>query len=121
MKQQARRFSGYEMWQGGRHELRLLARELYRYKDPDAGIIDGALFSIAHNTNTECYLMIEAQEKDGKQGWYYALGRFGYAELHINIDKKEVWTQPQVGNEGTTAGPQDNYCQLVFRRDLRLD
>ena len=118
LKQQARRFSGHEIWQGGRHELRLLSRELHRYSDPENGIIDGALFSIAHNTNTECYLMVEVQEKDGKQDWYYALGRFGYAELHINIDKKEVWKQPQVGRAGTTAGSRDAYCQFVMRREI---
>ena len=118
MKQQARRFSGHEVWQGGRHELRLLARELHRYNDPENGIVDGALFSIAHNTNTECYLLIEVQERNGKPEWYYALGRFGFAELHINIDKKEVWSQPQVGRNRTTAGPRDAYCQIVMRRKI---
>jgi len=120
MKLQARRFGGHEKWQKQRHELRLLPKELYRYKDPSKGIVDGALFSIAHNTNTECYLMIEVQEKDGVQDWYYALGRFGYAELHINIDKKEVWTQPQVYTEGLTAGPNEAYHQIVVPKAAAL-
>lgn len=107
MKLQARRFSGYEKWRG-RHELRVLPSELYRYKDPENGIVDGALFAIAHNTNTECYLMIEVQEKNGVQDWYYALARFCYAEVHVSIDKKEVWTEPQIGN-GATAGQNDAY------------
>ena len=120
MKLQARRFGGHEKWQGQRHELRLLPKELYRYKDPSKGIVDGALFSIAHNTNTECYLMIEVQEKDGVQDWYYALGRFGYAELHINIDKKEVWKQPQIYTEGLTAGPKEAYHQIVVPKAAAL-
>lgn len=109
MKQQARRFSGHEFWRDARHELRLIARELHRYEDPENGIIDGAVFSIAHNTNTECYLLIEVQEQNDQQDWYYALARFGYAELHIHIDKKEVWQQPLLN----TTGPESPY--YLFR------
>ncbi len=108
MKSQAKRFSGYEKWRGQRHELRVLPRELYRYKDPENGIVEGALFAIAHNTNTECYLMLELQDKGREQDWYYALGRCCYAEVHISVDKKEVWTVPQIGN-GASAGPSDAY------------
>ena len=123
MEQQARRFSGHEFWRDARHELRLIARELHRYSDPKNGIIDGAVFSIAHNTNTECYLMIEVQERDGMQNWHYALARFGFAELHINIDKKEVWQQPEVGTRlgdaYVTAGPNDPY--YLFRLERKTN
>ena len=119
MKQQSRRFSGHEFWNpnNSRFELRLLARELHRYQDPEHGIIDGAVFSIAHNTNTEVYLLIEAQVHDGKKGWYYALARFGFAELHVNIDGTEVWAQPRIGTAGASAGSRDPY--FLFRLDRK--
>lgn len=120
MKLQARRFGGHENWQGKRHELRLLPTELYRYESPKNGIVDGAIFSLAHNQNTECFLMIEVQEKDGELGWHYALGRFGFAELRISIDDKEIWKQPQVNTEGLTAGPKEAYYQGVFAKDVAL-
>ncbi len=112
MKQQARRFNGHEFWRNGRHELRLISRELHRYEDATNGIVGGAVFSIAHNTNTEVYLLIEVQEHDGRQDWYYALARFGFAELHINIDENEVWLQPLISG----AGSNDPYFLFHLER-----
>ncbi|MCC9603442.1 hypothetical protein LOC67_23075 [Stieleria sp. JC731] len=116
LKRIARLFSGHEYWQDSRHELRILAREMYRYQDPQKGILDGAVFSIAHNTNTECFLLLEAFEKDGKKSWRYALRRNGFAKLHIHFDGKEVWTRPTIGINGNTADPTDAYYLFTLPR-----
>ena len=105
LKRQAQRFSGHEFWRGSRHELRLIPRELHKYEDPDNGIVTGAIFAIAHNTNPETYLVLEVQADNDQRTWQYALARFGFAELHINIDEKEVWKKPLIGS----AGSRDPY------------
>jgi hypothetical protein len=33
--------------------------------------------------------------------WKYALTRLSFAELHVELDGTDVWTQPQL--QGTTA------------------
>ena len=105
LKQQARRFSGHEFWRDQRHELRLIPKELHKYEDEKESVELGAVFSIAHNNNAETYLVIEVREsKDGLE-WWYALGRFGFAELHINIDGKEVWQRPELRNGTSSIDP----------------
>lgn len=104
MKEQARRFTGHEFWNPNnqRYELRLLPQPLHRYSDEDEGIVDGCIFALAHGTNPEVYLLIEAHEQDGGQQWYYGLARFGYAEMHVNIDEEEVWEQPRIAGTSPT-------------------
>ena len=102
MKQQARRFSGHEFWQEQRHELRLIPKELHKYEDKSQGVELGAVFSIAHNNNAETYLVLEIRKQGEELAWQYALGRFGFAELHINLDGKEIWEQPEL-KQGTSS------------------
>jgi hypothetical protein len=90
----ARRFTAHEFW-GSRYELRLLSSPLHRYADPDAGIIDGALFAFANGTNPEVILLLEAQSEGSTQRWAYALARMADAELHVHWDGVEVWTVPR--------------------------
>lgn len=96
LKELARRFTAHEFWdpENSRFELRLLAQPVHRYKDPQAGIHDGAVFILAHGTNPEVILLIEAiGPKPEAARWHYSLARLGSAELHVELDGKEVWKQ----------------------------
>ena len=106
MKQQARRFSGYEMFGKDRVEMRLIPRELHRYQDKEAGVVAGALFAIAHATNPETFLLLEVRDAgDGKREWHYGLGRFTFAAINVTIDGKDVWKKPAI----RTTRPNQDY------------
>lgn len=95
-KQQARRFSGHEIGREGRAGLRLIAKELHTYQDKENGIAFGAIFALAHNTNPEVFLLLEVRERKGQRSWEYALAEFTWAEVHVSLDKREVWNHPNI-------------------------
>ncbi len=90
MRSLARRFSAVNT------ELRLLARPVHRYQDRKNGILAGALFVFAHETNPEISLLIEAVEQDPEPGWQYALARSSSGALEVQLDRKTVWSTPAV-------------------------
>ncbi|HVA48814.1 MAG TPA: hypothetical protein VNH11_20780, partial [Pirellulales bacterium] len=61
-KQQARRFTAHEFWDpdNSRFELRLLTQPVHRYSDAKMRLQDAAVFILAHGTNPEVVLLIEA-------------------------------------------------------------
>jgi hypothetical protein len=111
LKQLAGKFAGHEFWDpnNSRFELRRLDRPLHTYRDEDAGLSDGALYTFANGTNPEIVLFVEARA-DTKDGgtpvWQFAVGRLAHAELHLEYDGKEVFGAPR-GNR--VAGPDRPY------------
>ncbi len=103
MKAVARQFTAHELW-GGRQQLRLLIQPVHRYEDESNNVVDGAVFVLAHATNPEVILQIEAIADNDKQRWKYSLARLGSAELHVEFDNKEVWSAPSTGT-GTPLEP----------------
>ena len=100
LKQLAGKFTGHQFWDpdNSRYELRRLEKPLHTYRDPDAGILDGALYTLANGTNPEIVLFVEARvnPKDAtKSVWQYAVGRLAHAELHMAYDGKEVFAAPR--------------------------
>ena len=77
---------------------------------------DGALFVLAHGTNPEVLVLIEAiGDSIDKARWHYGLARCGSAEMHVAIDGKEVWT---VGRTPGVAGkPTDPYWLFTSALD----
>ena len=95
MKDIARRFTAHEFWNpdNSRFELRLLVRPVLRYQDAEEKIHDGTVFVLAHGTNPEVILLVEALGSSLKESrWHYSLARLGSAELHVELDGKEVWS-----------------------------
>ena len=95
MKEIARRFTAHEFWDpdNSRFELRLLVSPVLRYKQAEEKIHDGALFVLAHGTNPEVILLIEALGSSLEESrWHYSLARLGSAELHVELDGNEVWS-----------------------------
>ena len=110
IKEIARRFTAHEFWdpENSRFELRLLVQPVHRYRDSAAEIQDGAMFVLAHGTNPEVLLTIEAVGPAlEKARWQYGLVRTSNAETHVELDGKEVWTQPRV--KGATTRPEHSY------------
>lgn len=103
LKDLARRFSGFERFRKEnanapeRYELRLLPQPIYRYSNPKRGQVDGALFLMTYGTNPEVLLVIELQQSNQPVAeWKYGLTRISYAEPHVLLDDREVWTQPHL-------------------------
>ncbi len=92
MKSLMRRFTVSEDHKGDSIVLRMLPRPIDRYADPDAGIVDGALFAFVYGTNPE---LIVALEFDGTN-WRYATGRLSWAAIDVRFDEEVVATYEQI-------------------------
>ncbi len=110
MKDLARRFTAHEFWNpdNSRFELRLLVQPVLRFSDASAQIHDGTAFVLAHGTNPEVVLLVEALGKTLEESrWHYSLARLGSAELHVELDGKEVWAAERT--PGVVGQPADPY------------
>jgi hypothetical protein len=100
MKELVRRFSAIldDDWSGGRKGLRLISTPIWRYKAPESGAQDGAIFSFATNgTNPTVLLLIELNGKEpAKASWRYAPLRMGTGGMALRLDEKEVWSVARV-------------------------
>lgn len=108
IKQLASRFTGHEFWDpdNSRFELRMIERPLLTYSDPENGILDGALFTLANGTNPEILLMLEARANDRGARFQWAVGRLAHAEIHLEFDGKELYSAPRGWD---LVGPTKSY------------
>lgn len=108
MKEISRRFEAHQFWDpdNSRFEMRLLVQPVHRYHDEASKLIDGAVFVLAHGTNPEVLLQIEAHAGEPSR-WRYSLVRLGSAEMHVLLDGKEVWTEART--PGVVGQPVDPY------------
>src|SRR4051794_38518299 len=110
LRELARRFAAHEFWDpdNSRFELRLLAQPVHRFSDPKGGIQDAAAFVLAHGTNPEVILLAEAIGQDLQTArWHYSLARVGSAEMHVEMNSKEVWKCGRAA--GIVGSPTDPY------------
>ena len=122
LKELARRFSAHEFWDpdNSRFELRLLVQPVLRYSDVGADLHDGAAFLIAHDTNPEAVLLIEALGPSMKEArWHFSLARSSNAEAHVELDGKEVWKCDRSGPANN--GPTRNYWLFSSQTETSLD
>lgn len=89
-------------------ELRLVARPVFEYAAPNAGVTDGAVFLYVVGTDPEGILLVEAFEDQKQAGFRYAFARFHYWKLAAQLADRTVWEveyQPSMmGN--TIANPK---------------
>jgi hypothetical protein len=115
MKRFARSLSGSSQWQGQQFELRLLPTEVHRYSDAASGLVDGAVFVFAVDSNPEAILFVEAHEGDSGPGaaalWKYALAQMSAASLTFRRGDTEVWAVPR-------SSYSRNAVHLSFERTL---
>lgn len=115
MKEIAGRLAAHEFWdpRNSRYELRLMIQPVHRYTDPKVGVLDGATFVIAHGTNPEILVMIEAiGEESSKSRWQLGAVRLGSAEMHLHLGEKEIWRVERTPN---IVGSPDEPYWLFFQ------
>jgi hypothetical protein len=73
-----------------------LPQSVYRYNDTASGLIDGSLFLMVYGNNPEIALLIESRrDGSGKPAWYYGIQRIAGAQLHVELDDKEIADIPK--------------------------
>jgi hypothetical protein len=79
-----------------KQEMRLLPSPMHRYADEGAGLRDGVIFALTTNgTNPDMLIVIELRgEKGAEPAWHYGIVKMTSAEVHIRLDKSEVWKSP---------------------------
>ena len=114
MKEISRRFEAHEFWDpdNSRFELRLLIQPVHRYADESHSVIDGAVFVLAHDTNPEILVQLEAHGDSSDARWKVSFSRLGSAELHVLLDGKEFWTAPRTPN--VVGEPTDPYWLMLY-------
>jgi hypothetical protein len=83
-------------------QMRLLPRPIHRYEKPVGKVLDGAAFGLTTNgTNPDVILLIELQESEnGSPKWMYGLAGMTAGGVTVNLDDREVWSKPFVGQAG---------------------
>lgn len=82
-------------------ELRLLDTPVYRYEldekaaastgQPNAELIDGAVFTFVQGTDPEVLVLIEAYHEGDGQAWRYALARMSVVPTQVRRADSLVW------------------------------
>ncbi len=92
MRNMARDFQGWMKDGDDVTELRLEPHPIFRYKAPERGVIDGAIFALVwKGTDPEVLLMLEDRQDGGDSRWQFALARFNYREMWVKRNDREVW------------------------------
>jgi len=89
----------------GRQELRLLSQPIFRYSQPDRGILDGGLFAFVLTTNPELLLVVEAQIIDNQPQWMYSPARFTGRNSELRYNNRQVWPQSDLMSTKDPAAP----------------
>jgi hypothetical protein len=128
MNELARRFSVSETFSEERtDQLRLMPRALYRYADPEQGLMDGALYAFANGTNPEALLLVEARTAPERAVWHYGFARLGAAQLQATLDDKPVWRRPGIvrwnANEAyySVFGPDGEVFPSTLNAEASID
>jgi hypothetical protein len=92
MRNIAREFDGAMKDNNDVTELRLLTQPIVRYKAPERGVVDGAIFALVwKGTDPEILIVLEDRKVKSDETWQYALARFNFREMWVKRHDKEVW------------------------------
>jgi hypothetical protein len=105
VKDLAGKFVASEVRRGEPYPLRLMPRPVFKYSDPEADVVEGAMFVFAYGTNPEILVQIEAREADGKRSWHASFARLSAAEISVKLGENEVWNVPAM----TADDPRQDY------------
>ena len=72
-----------------------MPQPIHWYDDKSKSVSDGAVFVLAHGTNAEILMFIEAQQgKKGDAHWVAGFSRLGSAKLDVTFADKKFWSRP---------------------------
>lgn len=112
-KELARRFEGYGIDAAdSRYQFRILPQPVYHYgtsRGEAAGT--GAVFLVCEGTDPEIVLSLEVRRSPDGPRWHYAAASFSDWELHLTLDRAEVWKAPR-NDLGNRNSP---HWSIVFR------
>jgi hypothetical protein len=78
-----------------KQEMRLLPSPIHRYADEKNGLRDGMIFGLTTNgTNPDMLIVIELRGAQPRLEWQYGIVKMTYSEVHIRLDKSEVYQSP---------------------------
>ncbi len=106
IKEAFRRFSALVTdYADVREEVRRLPRPLHRYRDPESGVQDGAVFAFGSNgTNPDLLLLIELRGPDPtRASWHFMPARLTTSQLDVRLDGKRAWSVPEQWHHGRMA------------------
>jgi hypothetical protein len=111
MRQLARMFEAGMITDNGSTVLRLSPTPLFRYSNPAAGIIDGAIFGYLWDVGTdpEVLLIIEAAGNSQTSSWQYRPIRFTWREVYLAREGQELWRVPMHNESRQSVLLQDSY------------
>lgn len=102
-RQLARKFDASCTRRGEVTPLRLLPQPLYRFRDTETGVVDGALFAFVISNDPELLLRLEAVENDGALVWKYSFARMTSLEVKVELDGSVVWDVPDFYENGKSS------------------
>ena len=77
----------------GESELRLLAQPVFRYREAESDVTDGAVFAYVMGTDPELFLLLEARAAaNGTAQWHVGFVRFTNAPLTVRREGREWWS-----------------------------
>ena len=114
MKQIARAFRVTERFGNQTWNLRVMPRPLLKYTDEKNDVLDGGIFIVAHGTNAELLLLLEArQDTSGQQTWQAGFARLGAAPLNAKYKGKTLYN--------VNWRPHNSRSYITAREDIRSD
>ncbi len=97
-----------------REPMRLMPTPICRYDDPEAGLIDGAVFGYTMGTNPDVLLVIELHgTAGGVTEWRGGAACMTSAGLVVRMDDTEILSHPY--DAGAAGQPRD-YHRWMWRR-----
>jgi hypothetical protein len=98
----------------GRQQLRLLPQPLFRYAQPERGVLDGGLFAFVLSTNPELLLVVEVQVIEGKPQWVYSIARFTGRETELRLNDQPIWPSAELPSTRDSKEPFFQQRVLIF-------
>ena len=119
MKRLARQFNA-TIWnaEDNSDQMRLLPTPICRYSDPEAGLIDGAVFGFTMGTNPDVLLVIEAHASDESPEWRFGCACMTSAGIEVRFEGRTVFEalfSPQ------RAGTATEYERWMWYRGILVE
>jgi hypothetical protein len=99
-----------------REPMRLMPTPICRYEDPDAGLIDGAIFGYTMGTNPDVLLVIELYESEGGEPeWQCGAAGMTSAGFVVRLDLNEILVQEF---DSSVSGQPQSFARWMWHRVL---